>query len=135
MSTRNQRIKRVGYADNGAGLNQAWITGKLHSNNSSITVDNTKNQTPGGNSYGGSMVGADLVFEDHTDYQTIEDLMTSNTEKFIYFEYNDGRVYKTQEAVQPFAKLMPGIDAREGNEPWGLDFEAFSGIPLLAVEA
>ncbi len=135
MSTRNQRIKRVGYDDDGAGTNKAWIAGKIHSSNSSITVDNTKNQTPGGNSYGGSMVGCDIAFEDHATYQDIEDLMTGNTEKYFYFEYNDGRQYKTQEAVQPFAKMMPGIDAREGNEPWALDFEAFSGIPLLAVEA
>jgi len=134
MSTRNQRIKRCGYDDDGAGLNKTWIAGKVHTNGSTITVDNIKNQTPGGNSYGGSMVGCDLAFEDHASYQAIEDFMTSNTEKYFYFEYNDGREYKTQEPVQPFAKLKPGIDAREGNEPWGLDFEAHSGIPLLAVE-
>ncbi|MEP0004404.1 MAG: hypothetical protein ABJ387_01375 [Balneola sp.] len=134
MSTRNQRIKRCGYDDDGAGLNKTWIQGNIHTNGSSITVDNIKNQTPGGNSYGGSMVGCEIMNEDHAGYAALEALMTSNTEKYFYFEYNDGRVYKTQETVQPFVKLVPGIDAREGNEPWSLDFEAHSGIPLLAVE-
>jgi len=134
MSTRNQRIKRVGYDDDGAGANKAWIAGKLQTNNSSITVENTKNQTPGSNSFGGQMVGADLRFEDHTAFPTIEGFMENNTEKYWYFEYHDGRVYKTKEPVNPFAKLLPGIDAREGNEPWALDFELHSGTTLLAVE-
>lgn len=122
-------LKRVGYHDTKAGA-VTWITGKV-STESSIEPDNTKTETTDGSVFGGGMASCEIYFLDETDYDTIEGFMTANTEKFWTFEFKDGHKFVTEEAINPFVRHSPGINARDGAVAWIMDFEHFSHIPLL----
>lgn len=124
-------LTKVAHADTAGGA-QTDVPGKV-SVDSTIEADNIKTETPFGSAYGGSLVRSEIMFLDDSGFDTIEGFMTADTEKFWFFHFKDGRVLRTAEAVNPFARLGAGVNARDGLVAWIMDFEQHSNIPMLVV--
>lgn len=123
-------LKQVAYSDTLGGA-RTNIDAKV-SVDSTIEPGNTKNDVAdGGQIFGGGVATAEILFLKHTDYDTIKGFMTNDTEKFWHFIFKDGHELSTQEAINPFARLGGGVNARDGVVAWIMDFERYSHIPVI----
>lgn len=124
-------LKRVGHSDTQAGA-VTWIDSKIDNEATEITPDNTKTESTVGSVYGGSVLSFTVGLFDDTDYATYETMMTDDVEKFWHFEYQDGRVLTTKEAMNIFVRPATGTNARDGAAAWMMDnAERYGASPLL----
>ena len=131
MGLNKAGLEKVAHADTPGGA-QTDIAGKI-STESSVTPANTKTEHTLGSVFGGGSLAAEIYFLDDAGFSATEALMTANTEKYWFFHYKDGRVLRTADPVNPFARPGTGENARDGAVAWILDFEQFSDVPMIVI--
>jgi hypothetical protein len=125
-------LKSVAIADtkaaNKAGVsgttNYLKLTGKI-SPESAVNPANTTTETTDGRLSGGSSATPDIMMMDNTNYAALLAFANADTEKYVYLEYFDGRVYVSAVPTNFQVLDMMETNMRDGVAAYGISFEKY----------
>lgn len=127
-------LKAVHYSDTGASSTWTKITGDI-AEADGLDVAVIEQQITNSVYQSGGTYAPSVRFTDHTDKATLTALALGNNraKKFFAFEYFDGTIYKTTEAVYPRVRDLPKALRNEGDALWELAITLDADEPITKI--